>query len=63
MDTIFVKPTNAAVKVPNPDNGDKPLSLEGETVMASRYWQKRAKDGDVTISAPPAPKSKSKKKD
>jgi hypothetical protein len=62
MDTIFVKPARAEILVPNPENANKPLAVEGEAVYPSRYWNTRAKDGDVIISAV-APKSKSKKKD
>ena len=35
------------------ENG-KPLETSGELVDRNSYWLRRAKDGDVTLSAPPA---------
>lgn len=64
MEKIFVKPTNAAIIVPNPENQSKPLAAEGEEVNNTRYWKRRKDEGDVTIGKPsPKAKPKAEKKD
>lgn len=47
MNKITIKPSRKDLLVPNPDNQNKPLSEDGETVADSRYWKRRLKEGDV----------------
>lgn len=61
MDKITIKPARTTLRVPNPDNKNKPLAADGETVVNSRYWKRRLKDGDV-VKTKPSGKSTDKKK-
>lgn len=60
-ETYFVKPVEGR-DVPKP-NG-YPLKPEGETLPKSKWWGRRRRDGDVTISEKaPTPSKKPKVKE
>lgn len=54
MPIIHVKPAPDK-QIRNPDAGFAPLPPAGDSVMDSAYWRMHARNGDVTIGAPPAP--------
>lgn len=57
MEKIFVTPKKNLIV---PDQLGNPLPSEGKLVNDSRYWKRRAKEGDITIGKPPKPEKKKK---
>ena len=55
MREIYVTPKKGLVVVDPADMQDVPA--DGKKVTNSQYWQRRKRDGDVTISKPAAAKS------
>ncbi len=54
---MFIKPTSADVKVPDPDQVGTPgywIPAEGREVVPSLYWTRRLIDGDIVEADPPA---------
>ena len=54
---MFIKPTSADVKVPDPAQAGTPgywIPAEGREVEPSLYWTRRLIDGDVVEAKPPA---------
>ena len=45
--------------VPNPERGHQALPNEGTAVVWSVYWQKRLKDGEVSVKLLPSSSSTS----
>lgn len=54
---MFIKPTSADVKVPDPEQAGTPgywLPADGREVEPSLYWTRRLIDGDIVEAEPPA---------
>lgn len=49
---MFIVPAEG-LSIPDPDRGDR-LPAEGRDVPVTDYWNRRLRDGDVRITAPPA---------
>jgi hypothetical protein len=45
---IRIKPAGANL-VRNPDNGNRHLQSDGETLVITPYWRRRIADGDVVV--------------
>ena len=56
-ETKIVKPAHKDLIVPNPENKNKPIAVDGEKVEVTRYIKRRLKDGDL-VEVKAATKSK-----